>query len=71
MKIQFILKVYVYRRRLYIKKINSMVPFYRQDCLPVLCHYWASDYKLKLYGVMKRCFILLSHFVVVKESELF
>ena len=28
-------------------------------------------YKFRLCGVMKRCFILLSHFVVVKEFELF
>ena len=27
-------------------------------------------YKLKLYGIMKRCFILLSHFVVLKDFEL-
>ena len=34
---------------------------------------WHTDllYKFKLYGVMKRCFILLSYFVVVKGFELF
>ena len=28
------------------------------------------DYKFELYGVMNRCFILLSHFVIVKDLGL-
>ena len=28
-------------------------------------------YRFKLYGIVKRSFILLSHFVVVKDFELF
>ena len=27
-------------------------------------------YKFRLYGVIKRCFILLSHFELAKESEI-
>ena len=28
-------------------------------------------YKFRLYGVRKRCFILLSHFLIVKDFDLF
>ena len=30
-----------------------------------------EDYKFKLYGFMKRYFVLLSHFIVVEDFELF
>ena len=48
-----------------------MVSFMDRIDMPLgLCHYWAVDYKFKLYGVMKWCFILLSHFLVVKNFGL-
>ena len=53
------------------KKSNSTVSFYRQDShvSRFLCQCRAVDYKSKSYGVMKWCFILLTHFVLVKNFE--
>ena len=72
MKVKFILEVYAYRRKSQ-KPTKLHGPFLSAGFtfLQVLCHYWAVEYKFKFYRVMKRCFILLSHFVVVKDFQLF
>ena len=66
MRIQFVLEIYVYRRRLY-KKTQKLYGSFLH--IQVLCHYWPLDYRFKLHGVMKKAFILLSHFVVVKDFK--
>ena len=72
MRIQFILELYVYGRRLYKKdKFYGSFICTGLTYVQVLYHYWAADYIFKLHDITKRCFILLSHYRVVKDFELF
>ena len=45
-----------------LTKIIKNDPFFRKGlaCFEVLCHYWAVDYKFKLYGVI--CYYLIQVF---------
>ena len=52
------------------KKLISVVSAYdRIEIFPGLVLLLGWQYKFKLYSVMKRCFILVSHFVVIKDVE--
>ena len=50
---------------------KSCSTWYIKDFLKSLAYWSSLHYKYGLHGVMKKCFILLNYFVVVKDIELF